>query len=128
MDRAFAIILYMLPIRLMGRKSPTVSGSFVLGTRVRNEALQPFSILPVLSKCLSALTISSFNNSQYLFMNLNENPSGPGDFSLPHDHIAPFISSTVNGTSRLALDAGSREEKLRLKNLGLKGHFSWNLI
>lgn len=125
--RIFAIILYMLLMRHIGRKSPIESGSLIFGIKVRNEALQPIPNLPVLSKCLTTIIMSDFSIPQYVLKNLKEYPSGLGAFSHPQSQMTFFILFVVMGASSLVLSTGFKVEKFGLVSFGLDGHLSWNL-
>lgn len=82
----------MDPMRLIGRKSLSLSGSLILGIREMNDEVQDLSSLLYRSKCFTTTVMSPRRTSQYVLMNLNVSPSGPGDFSLPHGHFSVNFS------------------------------------
>nr|GFB90819.1 hypothetical protein [Tanacetum cinerariifolium] len=98
--RIFAMILFKLPIRLIGRKYLTVFALWVFGIKAMKEELHPLGNVPEEKNSMTTTEISFSRNFQYLRKNSNAKPSGPGDLFVRKSHTALLISSIETVRSR----------------------------
>lgn len=120
------IILYRYPMKLIGRQPPSFRGSFTLGITVTKEELHPLIIVQNFSKYRIDLNTYPLTIAQFLLIKLKLNPYGLSALSFPHDQIAHFTSSNVNGASKHSLVIKSNFLNLGLMSLGREIHFSLN--